>query len=56
MKEATRTANAAVNNSPEKFKPDRGSVYEGSLGHTRGGSSGYIIFDDVAYGGADLGT
>jgi hypothetical protein len=33
-----------------------GAFYEGYLGHTNGGSSRYVVFDYVAYGGAQLGT
>jgi hypothetical protein len=31
-----------------------GAFYEGYLGYTNGGSSRYVVFDYVAYGGAQL--
>ena len=59
-KEANRTASAAVNNFADKtsFSSTRteGAFYEGYLGNTNGSSSRYVVFDYVAYGGAQLGT
>jgi hypothetical protein len=58
--EAIRTASAAVNNLAEKTSfsstGTEGAFYEGNFGHINGGSSRYVVFDYVAYGGAKLGT
>jgi hypothetical protein len=58
-KQANRTVRP-VTISPKKrlFSSigTEGAFYEGYLGHTNGGSSRYVVFDYVAYGGAQLGT
>jgi hypothetical protein len=59
-KEANRRASAAVNNFADKTSfsstGTEGAFYERYFEHTNGGFSRYVVFDYVAYGGAQLGT